>query len=159
MSLLHHIKPPQTVSGTAKNCQKPLPKLKLTDLAINSLAPGKTHWDLLLPAFGVRVGKHRKTFIIVTSKGNRIKLGTYPALTLQQARDQARKIISKAQTPLNSPASEPPTLTFAEALDQYLRTEGAKMGIPIGGKSSAYSPSITNHNSNKHPYQTSTPTH
>jgi hypothetical protein len=36
------------------------------------------HWDASLKAFGVRVGKNRKTFIVIRDGGRRIKVGQYP---------------------------------------------------------------------------------
>jgi hypothetical protein len=42
-----------------------------------------------LPAFGVRVGGRRKTFIVVVNSGHRIKLGNYPRTTLKDVRSEA----------------------------------------------------------------------
>ena len=57
-----------------------MPHVRLTDLAISKLPHQKaqiTYWDEALPAFGVRVGARRKTFIVILNRGRRIKLGTY----------------------------------------------------------------------------------
>ena len=48
-----------------------------------------TYWDETLPAFGVRVGARRKTFIVVVNGGHRIKLGNYPFKSLKDARREA----------------------------------------------------------------------
>ena len=58
-----------------------MPRVRLTDIAISKLPQSKaqiTYWDEGLPAFGVRVGARRKTFIVVMNGGRRIKLGNYP---------------------------------------------------------------------------------
>jgi hypothetical protein len=55
-----------------------MPHVRLTDIAIVKLPQQKaqiTYWDETLPAFGVRVGARRKTFIVVMNGGRRIKLG------------------------------------------------------------------------------------
>jgi integrase len=64
----------------------------LTDVTISKLPQQKaqiTYWDEGLPAFGVRVGARRKTFIVVVNGGHRIKLGNYPRTTLKDARAEA----------------------------------------------------------------------
>jgi integrase len=53
-----------------------------------------TYWDDSLPAFGVRVGARRKTFIVVVNGGRRIKLGNYPRTTLKDARKEAHHRLS-----------------------------------------------------------------
>src|SRR5262245_41093540 len=69
-----------------------MPRVRLTDITISKLPQQKaqvTYWDEGLPAFGVRVGARRKTFIVVVNGGHRIKLGNYPRTTLKDARAQA----------------------------------------------------------------------
>jgi integrase len=51
------------------------------------------HWDTLLPAFGVRVGKTKRTFLVIHSGGRRISLGHHGAISLAQARDKARTLM------------------------------------------------------------------
>jgi integrase len=100
--------------------------LKLTDIAVQQLKQSQistTYWDLLLPAFGVRIGKHAKTFIVIDNKGSRTKLGRYPSLTLAKAREQARLVLTGG-------AAE--TLTYAEARRKYLDTETPKMSASHG---------------------------
>lgn len=66
-----------------------MPRLRLTDITISKLPQSKaqvTHWDEGLPAFGVRVGARRKTFIVVMNGGRRIKLGNYPVKSLKDAK-------------------------------------------------------------------------
>ena len=74
---------------------------------------------MLLPAFGVRVGLRSKTFIIVTTKGARIKIGRYPNISLADARSKARLLLSGTPTPI---------ISFSDAVQSYLRAETPKMG-------------------------------
>ena len=62
-------------------------RVKLTDVTVASLKKGE-YWDAAFPAFGVRVGKRAKTFILNHNK-TRKKLGRYPALSLAEARRKA----------------------------------------------------------------------
>ena len=69
-----------------------MPRVRLTDIAISKLPQSEarvTYWDEALPAFGVRVGARRKTFVVVMNGGRRIKLGNYPATSLRDARREA----------------------------------------------------------------------
>lgn len=69
-----------------------MPHVRLTDVTISKLTHSKaqiTYWDEGLPAFGVRVGARRKTFIVVMNSGHRIKLGNYPFMSLKDARSEA----------------------------------------------------------------------
>ncbi len=86
-----------------------------TDLSIRALPPG-THFDPKTPAFGIRIGKNRKTWLVV--KGPRDKrvqtiLGHYPALSLQDAR-------KKALVALGSPLAPQDAPTYPEALEAFL---------------------------------------
>jgi hypothetical protein len=52
----------------------------LTDVTISKLPQSKaqvSYWDEGLPAFGVRVGARRKTFVVIVKLGRRIKLANY----------------------------------------------------------------------------------
>lgn len=90
-----------------------MPKLQLTDLAVQKLGPG-LYFDTKTPAFGLRVGANRKTWLVV--KGERrakVRLGHYPAMTLSEARKRALVV-------LGSPLAERPTISFPEALEAFL---------------------------------------
>jgi integrase len=74
-----------------------MPRVRLTDVTISKLPQQKaqiTYWDEGLPAFGVRVGARRKTFIVVVNGGHRIKLGNYPRTSLKDARKEAHHKLS-----------------------------------------------------------------
>src|SRR6476646_8924745 len=78
-----------------------MPRHKLTDAFLRSVklpAGGQTeYWDTLTPGFGVRVSYGgRKAFGVLTrinGKLHRFTIGSYPKLSLLEARDQAEKII------------------------------------------------------------------
>jgi integrase len=74
-----------------------MPRVHLTDITVSKLPHSKaqiTYWDEGLPAFGVRVGARRKTFIVILKPGERIKLGNYPFTSLKDARREAYKRLS-----------------------------------------------------------------
>jgi integrase len=57
------------------------------------------HWDLVLPAFGMRVGVRTRTWLVATRRPGqthpvRLKIGTYPAMSLADARARARAIMA-----------------------------------------------------------------
>ena len=59
-------------------------KSKFTDRFIDALPHTDTptyYWDASLPAFGIRVGKNRKTFTVIRGKSReRLTIGTYPSI-------------------------------------------------------------------------------
>ena len=74
-----------------------MPHVRLTDISLSKLPQSKervTYWDESLPAFGVRVGARRKTFIVILNGGRRIKLGNYPVTSLKDARREAYRRLS-----------------------------------------------------------------
>lgn len=88
---------------------------KLTDISIRALPQG-TYFDERTPAFGIRIGKNRKTWIVL--KGPRTRrvqtiLGYYPALTLSDAR-------KKAHVALGSPLDPPRAPSFPQAIQEFL---------------------------------------
>jgi integrase len=90
-----------------------VPKLNLTDLTVQRLSAG-TYYDKKTPAFGIRVGSNRRTWIVV--KGERrtkIRLGHYPSMSLADARKRAFVV-------LGSPLEQKPQIAFLEAKDAFL---------------------------------------
>ena len=72
-------------------------RIRLTDIAVRALKyfDGQiTYWDDTLPAFGVRVGNRSKAFIVVQSGGRRLKIGSYPQTSLQDARQAAKLLLA-----------------------------------------------------------------
>lgn len=92
-----------------------MPKLRFTDLSIKSLPLG-TYFDERTPSFGIRVGKLRKTWIVIKDQ-TRIKtrLGHYPNLSLSDARKGALTALGTPGLPgkIESPA-------FPDARTEYL---------------------------------------
>lgn len=93
-----------------------MPSLNLTDATLRSLRTDNRtdFWDLKLPSFGIRVGPRSKVFILKVNN-TRKKLGTYPSLTLQDAR-------KKAMTLKGDPSVAGPDMSFREAVDLFLAT-------------------------------------
>jgi Arm DNA-binding domain len=72
-------------------------RTKLTDLSVRSLPPGK-YFDLTTPAFGIRVGKNRRTWIVMRGHDRQlIRIGHYPSVSLQDARTEAKRLLASAQ--------------------------------------------------------------
>ncbi len=75
-----------------------MPTLELTDMTVataRATAAGRTEiWDAALPGFGLRVSKAgRKSWVLmyrIDGRKRRLTLGTFPALSLDAARDAAR---------------------------------------------------------------------
>ncbi|MDE2075011.1 MAG: DUF4102 domain-containing protein, partial [Alphaproteobacteria bacterium] len=97
-------------------------KRRLTDLAVERLqAPPEGRlelWDTLLPGFGLRVtSRGKKSWVAMYRLGGRgarkqrITLGSYPALSLAAAREQARDIFAQVS------AGRDPSLKIRELMD------------------------------------------
>lgn len=90
-----------------------MPKLRFTDLSVRALPEG-LHFDERTPGFGIRIGKHRKTWIVVKQPNRtKVRLGHYPALSLADAR-------KKALVTLGSPYEAQTFPAFQEARAEYL---------------------------------------
>lgn len=96
-----------------------MPNLNLTEISVRALKGSDqyiTYFDTTLPAFGVRVGKRRKTFVIIRGKKReRTTIGHYPDLSVGEARKKARKLLSSEPEPKTAPK------TFEDARDQFLK--------------------------------------
>jgi integrase len=87
----------------------------LTDLSVRNLPEG-LHLDARLPSFGIRVGKKRRTWIVIRGKNRtKISLGHYPAMSLADARKRAMAELSKPAAS-SEPAAVP---SYAEALAEF----------------------------------------
>ena len=87
----------------------------------------KTHFDDALPGFGVRVSQGgAKSFVVMFGKRRQLKtLGRYPALSLAEARREAKRVQADVET-LALPSAERPSLSFAEARERFLRDSAAR---------------------------------
>lgn len=88
-------------------------KISLTDRGAATLKPG-TYFDTKTPAFGLRVGKYRRTWIVTKGRERQVlTLGHYPAMSLQEARQSA-------YIALGSPLARKTAPTFPDALEAFL---------------------------------------
>lgn len=100
-------------------------RIRFTDIAIRSLKPATsqaTYWDDTLPAFGVRVGRRSKTFLVIRDNGRRIKIGRYPTVSLHDARKEAKRLLSLAEAP---PASSS-AVTVASSVSLFLESRAQR---------------------------------
>jgi integrase len=93
---------------------KNVPKIAFTDIAIRGLKPGE-YFDAKTPSFGIRVGKNRKTWIVMRGSKDRVRIrvGHYPALSLSEAR-------KKAFISLGGPHAQQQRPSFKWALDAFI---------------------------------------
>ena len=76
-----------------------MPKLHMTDVVVSRLKFNGTYYDEMTPAFGLRVGKNRKTWFVVRGRERlRPNIGQYPATSLVGARKGARKLPTEEST-------------------------------------------------------------
>jgi hypothetical protein len=72
-------------------------RARLTDAGVKTLPIGK-HFDTVTPAFGIRVWKNRRTWIVMKGKQRQvIRLGHYPAMTLSEARTKGKQLLAATQ--------------------------------------------------------------
>lgn len=101
---------------------------KLAPKIIDHLkAPGPKRldlWDTVLQGFGVRVSPAgRKSWFVIVRVGGRQKrvtIGTYPAVSLAEARAEARKIIRDAQLGVLSDPQRP-ALRLGETVPLFIQ--------------------------------------
>ncbi len=73
-----------------------MPKLHMTDIVVSRLKARGTYYDQTTPAFGLRVGKNRKTWFVIRGRQRtRTNVGHYPAIGLADARKEARKLLTE----------------------------------------------------------------
>jgi integrase len=97
-----------------------MPVTHLTDIVVSRLKEPGTYFDETTPAFGLRVGKNRKTWIVIRGPQRlRTRVGHYPALSLADARKLARKLLSEDPSP-------GARITFEGAYERYKETLGGK---------------------------------
>lgn len=95
-----------------------MPKVHLTDISVRRLQSTErqvTFWDTQLPGFGIRLGRNRKTWTILRgTTRERVSVGHYPDLSLQEARREAKRLLIEP--------TQPRSATFDKVLDQFLAT-------------------------------------
>ena len=107
-------KTPLRVWFGSQNGAKKMPVVHLTDVVVSRLKEPGTYLDATTPAFGIRVGKNRKTWIVIRGRERaRKSIDRYPAKPLAVARKEARVLLS---SPIEPQVKVP---TFAEAVQQF----------------------------------------
>ena len=85
----------------------------MTDMVVSRLKDCGTLLRQTTPAFGLRVGKHRKTWFVIRGRERvRTKFGHYPTISLADARKEARKLLT--EEPVKGDR-----ITFDEAYELY----------------------------------------
>jgi hypothetical protein len=81
-------------------------------------------WDTVLQCFGCRVSPtgRKAWFVTVRLDGRqkRVTIGTYPAVSLAEARAEARKIIRDAQLGVFTDSKRSPALTFGGTVPLFI---------------------------------------
>lgn len=116
-----------------------MPNHRLTIRFIDSIKPPKTgrveYWDAGTPGFGLRVGASgRKSWVVMyrvrgDKRLRRATLGTYPSITLADARDFARADFHAAangRDPAEERKADREADTFGELANQYLEKYAKK---------------------------------
>ena len=108
---------------------------KITERTVAGKAPGEI-WDEYLPGFGLRIGKTKKTFFVMTridGKQRRITVGNAAVISLAEARDKARKILGDAAKGIDPKEAEKAVKreaalarrnTFAATAASYMEEHG-----------------------------------
>src|SRR5262249_4054264 len=101
-----------------------MPKKKLSAIAIPSLRGGRHH-DHVIPGLEITVGNNRRTWTYryrIGGRNPRQKLGYFPSMGLQAARDAARKLIDRLESgaaPQPAPVHPRSALTLGALIDRY----------------------------------------
>ena len=92
---------------------KKVSQAHLTDVVVSRLKTPGTYYDQTTPAFGLRVGKHRKTWFVIRGRERlRTTIGTYPTVSLADARKEAKRLLT--EQPIKGDR-----MTFNEAYDLF----------------------------------------
>ena len=101
--------------------------MKLTDLSIQRIKPQErqiVYYDDALPNFGIRIGKRAKTFIVKVGKNRSIKsIGKYPAISLKDARSEAKALLLIPTPTITSTRYSAAVLDFLEESKERIRPE------------------------------------
>lgn len=70
--------------------------LHMTDVVVSRLKEPGTYYDEVTPAFGLRVGKNRKTWFVIRGHERlRTTIGRYPQIGLADARKEAKRLLTE----------------------------------------------------------------
>jgi integrase len=113
-----------------------LSRQSVAELTLPSGRPYVIVWDSVQPGFGVRVNAGNKTWVVqyrFEGQSRRQTLGRVGVVTLDQAREAARKILASVQLgsdPKPSPSQVDgaiPSLTVGDLADRYLRHRKSRL--------------------------------
>ncbi|MEP9372559.1 tyrosine-type recombinase/integrase [Mesorhizobium sp. KR1-2] len=117
---------------------------KLTKSVIDGLKPGEPDyfvWDDMLPGFGIRVWPSgKKTYVAQYRAGvrtRRVKIGTHGALTVEEARKEAKGIlgdVARGEDPQEDRVTRRKSLTVSQLCDNYLQAAERGLIMGKGGK-------------------------
>jgi integrase len=104
-----------------------MPRVKLQDRMVASLDGGDgrvDYWDALVPGLVLRVSAERKAWCAVYrvhGKKDRLTFGTYPLVSIHDARERAAEILRKAERGEDPKAPEAagPTLPLSEVARRF----------------------------------------
>ena len=95
----------------------------LTDLTVRNLPEG-LHLDTRLTSFGIRVGKTKKTWIVIKGQNRtKVSLGHYPAVSLHDARKKALVALASPEEAADRVVPKP----FLEVVEMYLEQQAATL--------------------------------
>jgi integrase len=95
----------------------------LTDIIVRNLPPG-LHLDTRLTSFGIRVGKTKKTWIVIRGTNRtKVSLGHYPTLSLHDARRKALIALASPDAPIERVAVP----LFPDVLETYLEQQASSL--------------------------------
>ena len=89
----------------------------MTDVVVSRLKSSGTYFDETTSAFGLRVGKNRKTWFVIRGRERlRTTIGQYPTTSLADARKEARKLLTEEPTKADRITFDAAYELFKEAL-------------------------------------------
>lgn len=95
-----------------------MPKAHLTEITVRALkgsAKNPTTWDSTTPGFGIRCGLRTKTWTVMRGRTReRLSIGSYPDLSVAEARAEAKRLLSTAPEPKIL------SLTFEDARGRFI---------------------------------------
>lgn len=122
------------------NRQK-LTKTLLTGLAAPAAGKRVTIYDTEIPKLAMRMtGTGVRAFYVVKRMGGAmvwLKLGTFPDMTCEQARNEAEKVLgefAKGENPAAVKRAVKAELTFGEAFDDFIEKKRKRNGSPLADK-------------------------
>ena len=108
-----------------------MPRIKFTDRSVNAVKPPAVgqidYFDQRLPGFALRVTEHgHKSWTVLYRHGGRLRrltLGTYPQVSLADARSKAREALlasTQGHDPAGDKQAERGAATFGELAHEYV---------------------------------------